>query len=273
MQSDKDAVSEAVAGVNANAANLERLAVLQNYERVVAPFSGVVTARNIDPGAYISSGGGASTSQAIGSSTAGSGTSGTAASGSSTTGGASGSSSSGAGLFTIADLNDLRIYISLPQADANLVKDGAKASISVASVPGRPFTGRVARSAIALDPDSRTLVAQIVMKNPRGLLRPGMFSDVRLRVPQARGILTVPDSALVTGADGTQLILVEPGNKLHFQDVVVGDDSGITLQILSGVSKTDKVVTSPANGFIEGEQVQVQEAPPSGGHSTVRGGA
>jgi multidrug efflux pump subunit AcrA (membrane-fusion protein) len=265
VQSDQAAVNEAMAGVNADNANVQRLVALQNYEKVVAPFSGIVTARNIDPGSYISGGSSSPASTSIGSTSAGASSSGASAGGSSTAGSSatttSGSSASG-GLFTIADLDRVRVYINLPQEDAALLTDGTPTSITLPSVPGRTFQGVVVHSTVALDPVSRTLVAEIQLNNTNNLLRPGMFTTVQLKIPQASGILLVPDSALVTGTDGTQLTLVGPGNKLHFQNVEVGDDDGKNIEVLSGLQLTDRIVSSPANGFREGEKVQVQK--PSG---------
>ena len=265
--SDAAAVNEAIAGVSADNANLQRLVVLENYEAVVAPFSGVVTARNIDPGAYISAGSSAGASSSVGSTSAGAGSSGSSAGGSNSSGSSASTSSttgssSSSGLFTIAQLDRLRVYINLPQADAGLLSDGTPAQISLPNVPGRTFSGVVLHSTVALDPDSRTLVAEIQINNPGDVLRPGMFSDVQLTVPQPSGVLLVTDSALVTGAAGTQLTLVGPDNKLHFQNVSVGDDDGINIQILSGLKPTDRIVSSPSNGFREGEEVQIQASTP-----------
>jgi len=237
----------------------------------------VVTARNIDAGAYISAGSGAGASTSVGSTSAGAGTSGSSASGSSSSGSSASTSSStgsssSSGLFTIAQLDRLRVYINLPQADAGLLSDGTPAQISLPNVPGRTFSGVVLHSTVALDPNSRTLVAEIQINNPGGVLRPGMFSDVELTVPQPVGILLVPDSALVTGASGTQLTLLGPGNKLHFQNVQVGDDDGINIQILSGLKASDRIVSSPSNGFQEGEKVQVQKALPGAGGRKKHGG-
>ncbi|MGO8672489.1 MAG: efflux RND transporter periplasmic adaptor subunit, partial [Capsulimonadaceae bacterium] len=196
-QSNRDAVAEAVAGVDSNRANLQHLVVLQEYEIVRSPFSGIVTARNIDPGAYISNGG-SSSSTTVGSSVIGDSATGATASGSSSSGNSASGSSTGS-LFTVARYDQLRVYVNLPQSDSAFSAPGSKVRMTVSTFPGRTFTGVVSHSTVVLDPGSRTLIAEIDMPNPGGLLRPGMFSMVELRVPQQRGVLLIPDSALVTG--------------------------------------------------------------------------
>jgi multidrug efflux pump subunit AcrA (membrane-fusion protein) len=252
-------VASAQANVNADQANLVRLADLQGFERVTAPFDGIVTARNIDQGAYISAGGSASASSSVGATSAGSSTSGSAAGGNGTLGSSSSSSGVSASLFTISSIQRLRIYLNLPQTISNSVQVGQEANISVASVPHRIFKGTVSRTAIALDPSSRTLVAEIMIDNASEELKPGMFGEVGLTVSQPQRILQIPDPALLTGPAGPQLVIIGQGNKLHFQTVTIGDDDGTTMQILSGLKLHDRVVAAPNYELHEGEAVQPQE--------------
>jgi multidrug efflux pump subunit AcrA (membrane-fusion protein) len=261
-------IAAAQATVAANQAALARLVVLENYEKVTAPFAGIVTARDVDPGAYISAGSSAATSSSVGSSGAGTSVSGGAASGSGTSGGgtsattASSTTSSGGGavtsLFTIASIKRLRIFLNLPQADADSIRVGQTATITARALPLRKFSGRVTQTAIALDPTSRTLVTEVQLDNPQGVLRPGMFGDVKVTVPEAERILMIPDPAILTGAAGPQVALVGPDKKIHLQNVTIGQDNGKTMQILSGIKATDHIVAAPNYGLVEGETVTVQ---------------
>jgi RND family efflux transporter MFP subunit len=163
-------------------------------------------------------------------------------------------------LFTIARFDTLRVYFNLPQNEAALLIPGSRARITVQTFPGRIFYGIVAHSTVVLDPGSRTLVAEIDMINPKGILRPGMFAMVQLSIPQPRGVLLIPDSALVTGTSGTQVITVDSNNKLHFQKIQVGDDNGQEIEVLSGLSGNSSIVSAPSNGLTEGETVQPTES-------------
>ena len=254
VNANAGAVSQAQSSVQANFANLQRLTVLQKFETIRAPFSGVITARNIDPGAFITDGNSGAT--AGGSTAVGVSATGSPATGAS----AAGSASNTGGLFTIADCDTLRIYFNLPQNDAALLKVGSHAIITVRTLPGRTFDGVVAHSTAVLDSGSRTLVAEVDMPNPGGILRPGMFSMVQTSVPQPPGVSLIPDSALVTGQSGTQVILVDSDNKLHFQKIQVGDDNGQDIEVLSGLAPNVSIVSAPSNGLTEGEVVQPVQA-------------
>jgi multidrug efflux pump subunit AcrA (membrane-fusion protein) len=267
-------VTAAQATVAANEASLSRLVVLQDYENVTSPFAGIVTARNIDPGAYISAGGAPSTSSSVGSSGAGTSVAGGAASGSATTGSAtssdtssSSSASSGGGattgLFTVANIGRLRIYVNLPQSLADAIQVGQTAQVISAALPLRAFSGTVTQSAIALDPTSRTLVAEVQLDNPGGVLRPGMFGDVKVTVPETERYLKIPDPAVLTGPTGPQVVIVGSDNKIHFQNVTIGQDDGISMQIVSGLTAADRVVAAPNYDLVEGETVQVQAIKPA----------
>jgi multidrug efflux pump subunit AcrA (membrane-fusion protein) len=263
------AIAAAQATVGANRAALARLVDLQNYETVTAPFAGIVTSRNVDPGAYISSGSSPSSSgtSAVGSSAAGTSVTGSAASGSVSSGGSSSDSSSTSGsgggtptgLFTVASINRLRIYLNLPQADADAVQVGQKAVVTALALPLKKFTGTITQSAVALDPTSRTLVAEVQLNNPGGVLRPGMFGQVKVTVPQTERLLMIPDTAILTGPSGPQVVIITDQKKVHFQNVSIGQDNGKTMQILSGLKPTDHVVSAPNYNLVEGETVTVQK--------------
>ena len=263
----------------ANQAALSRLVDLQQYENVTAPFAGIVTARNVDTGAYISAGSSPALTSAVGSSGAGSGVSGGAASGSSASGSASSdtsaSSTGSAGgsppaLFTVASITRLRIYLNLPQDDADAVQVGQTAQVTARSLPTQNFSGVVTQTAVALDPTSRTLVTEIQLDNPGGVLRPGMFGEVKLTVPQTQRLLMVPDPALLPGSSGPQVVIVSPDNKIHFQNVTIGQDNGVTMQILAGLQPTDRIVDAPNYNLAEGETVTIQKAATGNAHSKAK---
>ena len=269
VRSFEASVGAAQANVNANRANLARSAALQGFGRVTAPFAGVVTARNIDNGALVTAGGGGGDSATVGSGTAGATTQGNAAGGSATGGGATTSSASGASgggaptsLFSIAQISDLRIYLNVPQTDANVVRPGQTAQVTVSEVPGHPVLGRVVRTASALDATTRTLVTEVRLPNTNGVLKPGMFAQVHLRVPHPTGELIAPDSALITNAGGTQVLVVSPQNTLHFQPITVGRDFGKTIEVLSGLKAGQTIVANPNDALREGEKVHAIAAPP-----------
>ena len=273
VSSAQDNATAAAANVRSAQANLARLTVLQGYQRVTSPFDGVITARNVDNGALISAGGGSSTgdSSTVGSGSAGSTSQGNAAGGSATGSGSSpGGSPSGSGtgggpsssLFSIAQTGTLRIYISVPQAYAGDVRPGQTAQILVRELPSKPFLGKITRTAGALDAATRTLVTEVDVANPQGLLRPGMFGQVQVRVPHPGGALLIPDSALVTNAGGTQAIVIGQGSKLHYQPITVGRDFGQVIEVLSGLRTGQQVVANPSDSLHEGQTVHAQAAPP-----------
>jgi multidrug efflux system membrane fusion protein len=275
VQSADANVTAAAANVRSSQANLDRLAVLQGFNRVTAPFSGIVTARNVDNGALISAGGTVSDtgsdSTTVGSGAAGSTSQGNAAGGSalgsgSSPGGSPTGSSAVSGnptsLFSIAQINTLRIYISVPQTDADVIRPGQTAQVLSRDLPGKPFLGKVTRTATALDPNTRTLVTEVDVKNPQGLLRPGMFAVVRLRVPHPGNALLMPDSALLTLAAGTQALVINRGNKLHYQTITVGRDFGQVIEVLSGLRPGEQIVANPNDNLREGEVVSPKAAAP-----------
>ncbi len=267
VRSGRANVAAAAANINSNRANVARYASLQSFQNVTAPFAGVITARNVDTGAFISTSGGAAggsgDSSSVGSGAAGTTALGNAAGGSAVSGGSSpgGSGSGGSGqtpsLFSIAQINTLRLYINVPQTDAGMVRVGQTAQVGVRELPGKTFLGTITRTPGALDAASRTLVAEIDLNNQQGTLRPGMFAQVRLRVPHPSGDVLVPDPALVTNAGGTQVILVGQNRKLHFQPVAVGRDFGQTIEITEGLKAGQQIVANPSDSLHEGETVQI----------------
>jgi len=247
--------------VRASQATLDRLITLQGYEKVTSPFAGVVTARNVDVGALISVTG--STQGPTRPNQAG----------------PSDIPSSGE-IFRIAQIGRLRILVSLPQNEASGIHVGEPASVSVEELPNQPFAGQITRTSNALDAASRTLLTEVQVANPAGVLLPGMYTTVRFVTNRAIPPFLVPDASLVVEADGTSLAVLQPlGQKdlekvsgegldqtvlarsriVHFRKVQPGRDYGTTLEILDGLQVGEYVVVNPGDAVKEGAIVQMAE--------------
>ncbi|MDQ2835115.1 MAG: efflux RND transporter periplasmic adaptor subunit [Acidobacteriota bacterium] len=222
------------------AANVRRLEELQSFERVEAPFNGVVTARNLDIGQLIS---------ASGSTTgAGSGAG---------PGAGSGAASGNREIFDISATRTLRVFVNVPQVYAPDAINGAVAALTLPQYPGRSFAGKLVRSSGALDPATRSLLAEIDVDNRSGELLPGSYTEVHLKVSRAAPALIVPASALILEPDGLRLATVDVNHRAHLVRVVPGRDFGTTVEILSGLQPDQQVVAIPPDSITEGEAVRV----------------
>jgi RND family efflux transporter MFP subunit len=208
-------------------ANVQRLKELQSFEKVYAPFDGVVTARNIDTGQLI----------------------------------AEGASNE---LFHMQALQTLRVYANLPQVYSGNVKRGTKIGLSFVEYPGKTYQGTLVRTADAIDPVSRTLLVEVDVDNHAGELLPGSLAQVHFKTPVKTPTFIVPAAALIFRREGLRLGTVVDGNKAHLVPVVIGEDDGATVQIVSGLNAGDKVIQDPPDSLIEGEKVYV-ESPGSKG--------
>jgi RND family efflux transporter MFP subunit len=206
------------------AANVKRLEDLQSFEKVYAPFDGVITARNIDIGSLVDAG-------------------------------ASGGTHTE--LFHIAYTRVLRVYVSIPQADSAGAKPGIKAELALPEFPGRRFPGKLVSTANAIDPSSRTLLAEISVDNPTGELLPGAYAEVHLAMPTAGPTFVVPVSALLFRADGLHLVTVENGNRAVLTNVTIGRDFGTTAEILAGLTADEWVITNPPDSIATGSPVRI----------------
>ncbi len=217
------AIAAAKSAVASSEANLGRLREMQAYKQVKAPFEGVITVRNIDVGALINAG--------------------------------------NTLLFRIAQINTLRTYVNVPQADADSVKVGQIAKLTVSNLPGRTFVGHVARTANSLDPATRTLLAEIQVPNTAGDLLPGMYADVDLNIPVLDPPMSIPADALVVRSDGTQVAIVRPDQTVHYQKIEVSRDYGDHLDLAGGLYAGDHVILHPNDSIREGVKVQTLQAP------------
>jgi RND family efflux transporter MFP subunit len=208
------------ASVKSAEANVERLKQLQSFEKVYAPFDGVVTARNVDTGQLIDTG---TTRE----------------------------------LFHLQALNVLRVYTSVPQIYSQSVHHGDKIDLTFAEYPGRTFQGTLVRTADAIDPVSRTLLVEIDVDNRKGELMPGALAQVHFKTPPIAPTFVVPVSALIFRRAGLQIGTVVEGNTAHIIPIVIGEDDGATVQIVSGLNAGDRVIQDPPDSIIEGEKVTV----------------
>jgi len=212
-------------------ANVERLKQLQSFEKVYAPFDGVVTARSIDTGQLITEG---STSE----------------------------------LFHLQAIQTLRVYANLPQIYSANVKRGEKIDLTFAEHAGETFQGTLVRTADAIDPVSRTLLVEIDVDNRGGELLPGSLAQVHFKTPATGPTFIVPASALIFRHEGLRLGTVVDGNTAHLVPIVIGEDDGATVQVISGLNAEDKVIQDPPDSLIEGEKVYLESPankPASGG--------
>ena len=227
------AFNEAVANLNSAEASLQRLVQLQAYERVVAPFAGVITARNVDAGALVGTAGGVS-----GTLTAG-------------TGSAPGS------LFTLAQTDTLSVYVTVPEDYAAAVAIGKAAVVTVPALPGDTLRGRVARTAGSLDATARTLLTEVRVANPTGAFLPGMYAQVGLALGPGTPPLRVPATALVIRDGPPQVVTVAPDSTARYQTVTIGRDLGSWVQVTGGLADGSVVVVNPADDLRDGSRVHV----------------
>lgn len=218
--------------VAAAEANVRRLEELQSFERIVAPFDGVITARNLDIGQLI------------------------AANGSTTSPGA-GVVSDSREIFDIAKIDHLRVFINVPQQYAPSAKNGSKASLTLPQYPGRTFQGTLVRTSNAVDPLSRTLLAEVDVNNNDGALLPGSYAEVHLHTSDPVPALIVPASALILLPDGMHIGIVDQQHHAHLARVTVGRDLGATTEIISGLDQGQEVISNPPDSLTDGEEVRV----------------
>lgn len=251
-------INSAKAMIASNEANVRSLKALQGFQKVFSPFPGVITARNVEVGSLISPG---SSSLSTSSGTTQSST--TIPGGGTTPLGTNAPANAG-GLFQIARIDTLRIFISVPQAYSNNIKAAQTANISVRELPQKTFTGRVVRTTSALDPGSRTLLTEVQISNPDYQLLPGMYATVNFGVQSSEPPVRIPATALIIRAEGPQVAVVTSDQKVHFQKVVIGRDYGNELDIISGLEPGATVIVNIADGLQEGAQVHARSTQSSG---------
>jgi len=216
------------AGVASSQANVHRLSELESFKHIYAPFSGVITRRNVDLGTLINAGNGGATQQ----------------------------------LFSLAQTDPIRVYVNVPESAAPSIHAGLPAHLDLTQFPGRKFLGKVVRTAEAIDPVSRTLLTEVDVPNKTGELLPGGYAQVHLDVQITGDRLQVPVNALLFRSEGLRAVVVDADHKLHLQALTIGRDYGVSLEVLQGLRGTDWIVLNPADSLEEGQHVNVKEPAP-----------
>jgi RND family efflux transporter MFP subunit len=225
---EKAGAAAAMAAAEASAQqNVERLADLESFKRVLAPFDGVVTARNTDIGALINAG-----------------------------------QSAGSELFRVADIHKLRVYAQVPEAFAAAVKSGLRAELHFAEWPGQSFPVESMRTSRALDPTARTLQVELQLDNHTDEFFPGAYTEVHFKLPSSNQTLRVPSNTVLFRADGMQVATVDRmSQQIKMKNIVQGRDFGKTIEILSGIDPSDDIVVNPSDSIEDGLTVRI--APPA----------
>jgi multidrug efflux pump subunit AcrA (membrane-fusion protein) len=244
-----DAVQSAENNVDAEASALEHWTVLASYEQVRSPIDGTVTARNVEVGSFVSSSG------------AGAGLTLNATSVQSDSGGPPTGGAQGGELFQITNTHNLRTFISVPEEYAVNVQTGQEATLTFSELPGQQFHGKIIRSSDSLNQQTRTLLLELQIQDPKRRLRPGMFASVQLHFDvQNPGILVSGDS-VIPRAQGQFVAVVDNNNIAHLQQVHVGRDLGTEVYVTTGLRNGDKIVVNPSDSVQEGVHVQTKPAP------------
>jgi RND family efflux transporter MFP subunit len=216
------------ATVDANMSNVRRLEELQGFQKIYAPFDGVITARNTDIGALINSGA---------------------------------STTPGQEIFHLAAISTLRVFVAVPQLYSQAVRPGATASLTLDEFPGKIFNGTIARNSNSIDPASRTLLVEVDVDNRSGTLFPGAYVRVHLKLPQAVNSVTIPANTLLFRSEGLRVGVVRNG-RAELVPLTIGRDYGNSVEVVSGLQPTDAVIVNPSDSLISGTTVQVN-APPA----------
>jgi RND family efflux transporter MFP subunit len=215
--------------VDSNKANVDRLEQLQAFERITAPFDGVITARNTDIGALIQAGDNTGPKE----------------------------------LFHLAALQKLRVYIPVPEVYASSIKTGEQVPVTLDAFPGEKFTGTLVRNADAIDSNSRTLNVEVDVANPSGRLMPGAYAFVHLKVPASTGAVSVPSNVLLFRSEGLRAGVVRNGH-IQLTPITIGQDYGASVEVLSGLSSQDAVIVNPSDSLANGAAVQIAQKPADG---------
>jgi len=217
--------AQAQANLAAADANVRRLQQTESFNHVYAPFAGVITRRNVDIGALINSGNTGPNQQ----------------------------------LFNLARTDPIRVYVSVPEIYAGMVRPGVRATIQLSSSDGQNFSGNVVRNAEAIDPSTRTLLTEIDVPNPKGELLPGSYAQVHFALKVAVPGLTIPVNAMLSRAEGARAAVVDGSGKVQLKTIVIGRDYGRDVEVLSGIQQSDLVILNPSDSLEEGQQVNVKQ--------------
>jgi RND family efflux transporter MFP subunit len=225
-------LNAANADVEQDQGDVDRLEALEGFKRIVAPFDGVVTARETDIGALINAGSG--------------------------TGGGNGPE-----LFKVADIHKMRVYVQVPQALSAGIRPGLAADLTLPQYPDKTFKPTIATTSSAINMAARTLLVELQADNPDGLLQPGAYAQVKFNLSEdPSGVVRIPTSALVFREDGLQVATVGAGDKIELKAVTLGRNLGTEVEVVKGLSASDRVVNSPPDSLSSGDVVRVAERSP-----------
>jgi len=213
------------AAVEANSANVKRLEDLQAFEKVYAPFDGVITVRSTDIGALINAGAGTPAQE----------------------------------LFHLASIAKLRLFVAVPEVYSRAAQNGARASLTLDEFPGEKFTGTLVRNSNSIDPASRTLNTEVDVDNPTGRLLPGAYVSVHLKLPEVVRSVTIPANALLFRSEGLRVGVARNGQAV-LVPIVIGRDFGSTVEVVSGLNRSESVILNPTDSLISGTPVRVNQA-------------
>jgi len=213
------------AAADSAAANVSRLRELESFKRVVAPFGGVITARNTDIGALINAG-----------------------------------QSAGTELFRIADMHKLRIYVQVPETYAAVTRPGLEAELRFAEQPKKGFTAKTVRTSNALDPNLRTLQVELELDNANHEVFPGAYAEVHFKLPASAETLRLPANTVLFRAAGLQVATVDGQRHVKLKSIVQGRDFGNTIEILSGLESSEVVILNPSDSLTDGTEVRIASA-------------
>jgi RND family efflux transporter MFP subunit len=215
-----------IAQVKAAQANVDRLVAEQGFKHLIAPFDGIVTARETDIGALINVG-----------------------------------AAGGAELFVVSETGKLRVYVCVPQNYVPSVPPGTKATISVPEHPDKTYTGTVEASAQAVNPSTGTTLMQLIVDNSAGEMMPGDYVSIHLQIAAAANVLSVPSSALIFDAKGLSIATVDARNRVLLKPVSIERDLGAVVELASGLTSEDRVIENPPDGIDTGAEVHLAGAP------------
>ena len=201
--------------------NVKRLEQLQSFEKVYAPFDGVLTARNTDIGQLIGSGSGSGAKE----------------------------------LFHVAAIHTLRVYVNVPQIYSPAAVPGVQSYLTMPQFPGRRFPGNLVRTAEAIDQPSRTLLAEVDVANPTGEILPGAYAEVHLKLPAAASTVVIPVTSLIFRSEGLRVGVVRNGHAALIP-ITLGRDFGTDVEVISGLDGSEKVITNPPDSLVEGQEVR-----------------
>jgi RND family efflux transporter MFP subunit len=205
-------------------ANVKRLEELESFKRVYAPFTGIITQRNVDPGTLINAGNGGSATKEM---------------------------------FDLAQIDPMRVFVAVPQSYSPSIHTGLKACLSLTELAQKNFCGQVVRTANSIDPGTRTLLTEVDVPNPSGTLLPGAYAEVHFDVKVVAQRLSLPINAILFRPDGSMVAVVGQDNRINLKKVAIGRDFGNALEIIEGVDPADRIVINPPDALEQGEVVNI----------------